>query len=219
MAINIPEEGQKWLNKLSDLDDDVFNELLSTLKNLQPQINIFYLAKKISSEHLSPNVIYNMIATISGLYLYAERKKLDKEDLVQEACEVISVEPSSKSKLKSRLFEILSIDSLGITTKACDVMTNHDNCFCNARVLTDIRPVFKPTIEDGPSAAVITHLLQIAYHKGHPDNQHKSIRIALDSSDIDEMIKVLQRAQKKESSIKNKGILSIPIIEVDDEEI
>jgi len=87
--------------------------------------------------------------------------------------------------------------SLGTTSKALDVMTEHERILCGARVITDVRSVFADPAEK-PTAAVIVHMLKISYHQ---NREHKDFYVALDSSDVRKLKEILQRAELKAKSL------------------
>jgi hypothetical protein len=119
--------------------------------------------------------------------------------------------------IEKHLSNILSLDqSLGVTSKALDLMTEQHNLFLDANVLTDIRPVFGPNADDTPLASTLFHTLKIHYHE---DSSHKEIFIALDSIDLKKLQDVLQRAILKEVSLKKwLNRLETPFMAVETEE-
>jgi hypothetical protein len=96
----------------------------------------------------------------------------------------------------TKIFELRR--SLSVTTKALDVLTSQDRVFYSARILTDLRPVFNES-GDAIEAAVIIHNLCI--HYGH-DDDHWDFYVALDTSDIQSLRDVLDRADKKAGSVE-----------------
>jgi hypothetical protein len=90
--------------------------------------------------------------------------------------------------------------------KAMDVVLDHSHVFFHAKILTDIRPVFN-TKGDSIDAAVIVHNLRIHYEE---DSDHKDFYVALDTSDIQELREVLDRADTKakclQGLVKKSGV-------------
>lgn len=103
------------------------------------------------------------------------------------------------SHFKQRLTSLLNLDSLKLIAKAHDVMLEQRHAFHEARILTDIRPVFSENVEASPQAAVIVHTLKIEYMK---DGDYKEFFVALDAKDIPKLIDVLKRAERKGESLK-----------------
>jgi hypothetical protein len=52
-------------------------------------------------------------------------------------------------------------DTVGTAAKAGPVLTEHERIFEDARILTDVRPIFHPDLSEKPNAAVIVHMLRL----------------------------------------------------------
>jgi len=106
-----------------------------------------------------------------------------------------------KLRLTGRLAQLLEIEkSLGTTSKANDVLTEHEHTFCDARILTDMRPIFPSDLAVSPTEAVVVHTLKIAYHQ---DREHKEFYVALDFDDIQTLKTAIERAELKDQSAKS----------------
>jgi hypothetical protein len=98
---------------------------------------------------------------------------------------------------------------LSITMKAMGVVLNQERVFLQSQILTDIRPVFDQTGDavDSVDAAVIVHNLRIHYLV---DSDHKDFYVALDTSDIQSIREMLDRAEAKAECLKrllkNSGV-------------
>ena len=128
-------------------------------------------------------------------------------DFAEEICkaieesksDVLKIPAGRREDLRQRLAKLLGYEnSLGVTSKALDVMTEHERILCGARIVTDIRPVFgRPT--DKPTAAVIVHNLKISYHQ---DDEHREFYVALDTEDVVRLRTLLERAEMKAQSLE-----------------
>ncbi len=116
------------------------------------------------------------------------------------------------SEFKSYLTQILSLDdTLGVSAKASQLRSEQDHVYCTARILTDLRPVYGRDVDKGPLAAVVVHQAKITYHENGEETT-KDFYVALDSSDIVELKKLLDRASRKEASltaIARRGDLNV----------
>src|SRR5207253_649802 len=95
-------------------------------------------------------------------------------------------------------------DLFGLATKVYDLSTGDERTFCHARILTDLRPVFGPNLEDGPKAMLVVHHLKLAYH-GDSD-KHQEFHISLDADDLETLKKIIERAETKAKSLKSFGV-------------
>ncbi len=90
-------------------------------------------------------------------------------------------------------------DTVGTAAKAGPVLTDHERIFVDARLFTDIRPIFHPDLSEKPNAAVLVHMLRITT-RDILGNQ-KAQYFALDANDIRFMKHLMDRAIKKEETL------------------
>lgn len=95
---------------------------------------------------------------------------------------------------------ILSISFNIVAIKAKELQLESERTFCDARILTDIRPVFRDKVGDKPEAMIVVHTLKIVAHEA---TGHKEFYVALDAEDIQSLKKTLERAEDKARSLKN----------------
>ncbi|HEY0077924.1 MAG TPA: hypothetical protein VGB73_04700 [Pyrinomonadaceae bacterium] len=116
-------------------------------------------------------------------------------------------------RFKERLTALFSIESLQLVAKAHDVLLEHARTFSRARIISDIRPVFGDKVEEPPIAAVIVHMLNIAYVDS---GKRKEFVVALDTKDIQLLMDALKRAQDKteslQSVIASTNMTYIPVV-------
>jgi hypothetical protein len=103
------------------------------------------------------------------------------------------------ASFETRLAQLLSEKSLGISAKAGDVAMQTSRHVHGLRVLTDARPIFGENAKDGPRAFAILHTLQIEYYE---DGQNREWFISLDADDVDNLRNISERAIAKESSLR-----------------
>jgi hypothetical protein len=111
----------------------------------------------------------------------------------------LRLEDAERSTLADRLERLLVIDCLRLTSKAIDVITDYEHVFAGARILTDIRPVFRGPVTELPAGAVTVDTLKIDYFG--PDNELTSFHVALDRSDLLQLQAAVKRALDKRASV------------------
>lgn len=112
----------------------------------------------------------------------------------------LELKDEEREKLARRLAKFLDSKALAIAWKTLDVLNDVDKNFYEARVLTDIRPIFGGDIGELPAAAVIIHTLKIHYHHG---SRHEEIFVTLNTYDIMQLQEALDRAARKAESLKS----------------
>lgn len=104
-------------------------------------------------------------------------------------------------RLSEFLKKVLSFHStLGVVAKAGNVLVDHERIFVDARILTDIRPIFHPDVSEAPNAAVVVHMLRITQRDILA--KRKTLYFALDGNDLRSLRDLLDRAIKKEETLK-----------------
>jgi hypothetical protein len=120
------------------------------------------------------------------------------------------------SGLKERISRLLSLDqSLGVSAKATQLLLRHKNPLLTARIFTDIRPVFTGEENPTPRAAVVVHTLELVTRT---DGSQFSHYVALDSTDLQTLKRIVDRAIRKEASLRTimASLLLVEIKEIEE---
>src|SRR6266496_699761 len=208
--IEIPNEALDDLKKIIELDDRIFESLLSAIGQTEPTLTSRQFTKKVVEkvQGLAEIDLQSILRAVFIFYSIGQRpeRSIAPQELAEGVTNSSAVSksadfpPEKKKKLSDRLTRLLQINgALSVTSKAIDVMTEHDRVFCGARILSDIRPVFSETLENA-AAAVIIHNLEIGYHQ---DGTHHDFYVALDTEDIQKLKQVIDRAEKKTIALKS----------------
>jgi hypothetical protein len=208
-SLSIPEPIQIGLTKIAILSDESFQELISALEHIPLKIRqhrIFDdwpLNLQTLSEQDAKNIRDALIPLYIGLVSGKAQLSTYVDDITDSLRQGRSGDEWAQSDevtqgLKERLTQLLSIDSLQLVAKAHDVLLEHAQTFASARIISDIRPVFRDTVEETPRAAVIVHMLNLAYRD--PAGRQEFV-VALDTKDIQDLMDVLERAKKKTESL------------------
>lgn len=208
-SLKIPDSARYGLEKIIKASNEAMEEFYGALETAEPTLLrrdlSTTLAKKLKL--MAPEEVDGILRTVLGMYDAASTSNISKSEFVENVLQVLeNSKPEFEKVLKDRhdlleqrLLKLLSFEnSLGVTSKALDIMTEHQRILCGARVLTDIRPVFSKT-SDKPNAAIILHTLKITYHE---NDEHKDFYVVLDASDLRELKQILERAEQKAQSLQ-----------------
>lgn len=208
--IKIPDRYLSGLETIISLTDEKVGELLSALQDAPPKILPPILSQSIAPkvQSIPINDLTSIIDTLLSLYY----TKLHHDSSPEEMAEDIFMAAdesyigelesftSGREQLKTRLTKLLSVPSLDILSKALVVLRSNEKVFHDARIITDIRPVFGLDPEQLPAAAVILHMLNITYHH---EGDIKELYIACDTDDLESLREVINRADLKAESLKS----------------
>jgi hypothetical protein len=120
----------------------------------------------------------------------------------------------SADVLKERLTRLLAIESLNLLdAKAKELQLEAEHTFCDARIITDLRPGFGSNVSDPPGAMIIVHTLKLGYHDSL-SQAHREMYLAVDADDVAKLAEVLKRAEEKSKALQEKlGSAGIWLIE------
>jgi hypothetical protein len=208
--LRIPEASYEALQTLLALSHEQTQALAEALKQARPTFWTADFAKSVAStleDVIDPSDVYDLVFLLGGLYVARTSGDHSIADFVEHVCEAMEESGEATlvpkggdwSSFKERLIRLLDTDqSLAVTAKAADVMTQQAHSYCSARVITDLRPVFKTDPGEVPEAALVIHTLKITFHEGDKVNQ---FFVALDSKDVRDLRDLLDRAEQKERAL------------------
>lgn len=112
----------------------------------------------------------------------------------------LELDDAARADLRARAAALLDTDVLGTTSVASDLQTLHDRNFQSARIVTDLRPVFRDEVDQLPRGAVIVETLQI--QTWNRDGESELVFIAMDEADLFSLQKAIARAIEKTNTLK-----------------
>lgn len=221
-ALNVPQEDRVGLAKLVLLSKESIDEILSALAEASPTVDANELASLISkkTKTITEEDIKPIASTLVSFYYARAYLGYSIPDFAKAICDAVSEGVLDKLKLpdneckrfKDDLVRILSVDPLGAKIKARTLLREYERILCDARVLTDMRPVFGSNPAEPPTGAGILHTLRIRYHEG---TDMKEFFVILDDDDVEDLRQSLERAKLKaeslQSVLKAAGVTYIPV--------
>lgn len=202
--VSVPDNGINSLKTLMSLGSSEFDSLVETLEKLPKKmyvdedlastINIFF-----DNEKTSQQVANTILALFVNMFSFSSRDDFINQ-ILSDFCSKGKIRKEERANILEKLKRILSVSSLAISGKSLDIYYEHSNCLTSSRIFTDIRPVFCDS-KDSFSDTLITHSLKIEYIK---NDESLEIFFALDETDINIMISMLERAKWKAKKIKER---------------
>jgi hypothetical protein len=210
----IPEQHRPGLAKIRGLSDRAVSEIaaaLSSVEDWQLRRN----GSTFSVEEVPDEDLETLIGTLRTLYQVRAYSDLPLQDFVDQLVNAmatsgiadLNVPIEERAEFVNRMLKLLSFDSLSVPAKAYWLERDREHLFHEARILTDLRPVFSADPKAGPVGFAVLHTLKVVYHSG---NEHKELYLAIDTGDIENVRSVLDRALNKGTSLdtlmNEKGI-------------
>lgn len=207
-SLKIPDRYKPGLVILAQLPDDPYRELLSAVQRAPKSFsNIRELVSWLSPEikGVGSEDLSKVVNSISSLYRLASRRRVAIPKLAIDVLEgaqegINGFKVAEGVDFIGRLTALLEQEAFDLVSfKARELQGESERTLCEARVLTDVRPIFGEKIEDSPTGMIITHTLKLVYHEM---TGHKELYVALDDDDIASLTKILQRAGDKARSLR-----------------
>jgi uncharacterized protein (DUF1778 family) len=208
--IRIPKEAERGLVSIINLDDESIERVIAALADAPPTFHPEKLAEKTAAkiDGVSREDIDSIVYTLTSLYTALDYFDSSIEQLVENVGRAIAqggiagleVSDVTLGQFRTRLIRLLSLDSISVRSRSLSLLLEQDHAFWNARILTDIRPLFASDLKAAPTAALIVHTLRLSYHQG---GELKEFYVAMDSEDIEALTDVLERANSKAENLKS----------------
>jgi len=210
MAISrIPDRFQLGLSKIKQLSNEMVDSLVGALSTA-PRTSKFSELKShvlLNIKGIEPDDIEEIVATLYSLYLARTDEEMPVGRFVSQLSRAMRaserkdliVSPEERPSFDEKLIKLLSVEPILITSKSDTLKSEFEKTFCDARIISDIRPVFaKP--EERPITALVIHTLKIEFHG--PAGRHDEFYIALDDDDLAKLKKLIERATVKSVGLK-----------------
>jgi hypothetical protein len=220
----LPDYYDSGIQGLIALNETQAKGLTSALQAEEP---VHYLPDQLAAHiaskvGLERPVLVEIIRALVGLYTARTFIGLPPSEFVEavtDAVERKELKPADAqawTSFKENLAGFLKVEgSLAVASKAQSIVTDQDRIFSRARILSDIRPVFKDDPEALPSAVAVIHTLRIHYHRS---GDLKSFSVAMDDEDVRKLRDTLDRAQKKSATLRKVAkSADIPVINIEGE--
>jgi hypothetical protein len=154
--------------------------------------------------NIARNDVDDILRALYSLYVYRHDSEASLPTFVSELTTAmgasgkeLALTEDEKARFQVTISKLLNIDALRIASKAEALRQDYPCTFYDAKIITDVRPVFAEPA-DRPVGAAITHTLKIIYHEG---TEHKEFFVAMDATDLDKMKGLVHRAVTKATSL------------------
>lgn len=220
----IPRQYQDGFVKIRDADDQTLRQLLSALDEASLVMNADTLAERLASgvEAVSHDDMSDILLSLLSVYALREEFDLSTSEaagnvaqaMQDSSLEKLALSDEDRDKFEERLVALLSSSRLDLVGKASALTLEQEHFMREARIVTDIRPVFGSNPASHPSGAIITHTLRLTYTDS--DNRRRDFYIALDAVDVRDLQDSLKRAEKKAGSLKSMlDAAKVPLIDLE----
>ena len=218
--LNIPERYRAGVSAIRSLDEQSVQAIKTALDGTGRQESDDPGAVQSTSGNMAITAVTSVSSVkpaefkligeaIAALYGVKSSRDVSTEAFAEEICDALESIPeenlrlpqTERAQFKEKLLALLSADVFGLVTKIRELTIEHERTFCHARIVTDLRPVFGSSVEDGPRAMLVEHILRLAYHQGSEKPQ--DFYVALDADDLRTLRQIIDRAEAKAKTLKS----------------
>ena len=210
MPLMIPKEYAPGLAALASLSD---SEVLSLAQALSELPDNARLPKEITEfvqgklPEFRAGMIDGLVRALHSLYQArgVMESSLDKfvddlaDAIMSSGMQNLALAEADRARFVQNMHKLLGVEALSFLAKANALQAEHERLFHDAKILTDLRPVFHAP-DDPPVDMIVEYTLKVVFHDG--SRRHREIFMAMDENDISRLKKAIERAEKKAASLK-----------------
>ena len=203
MPLQIPGQYVPVIVKIAALPDAAVDELAAALAT-SPVIGhadrmIAHVAGRVQTIPIDD--IPRAIEAILALYRVREFMEVGADEFLLDLVDSIpGIDSEDAVRARGIFARLLGIESLRAFSKGLKLQREGERLYCEAKIFTDVRPVFSNDIAAPPRSAVITHTLKFSYHEGVV---HNDFFVMLDGEDLEALRVVIERAQEKSATLRS----------------
>ncbi len=210
-TLRVPSEYVPALRALFELADDtaiVLSEALGERSSAYDRTEVVDVLTKVATgwDHDIARLFVDALLAIRAVHQVLNLPLPTVAEAVARAPD-LPFEPEQREVLAQRLNDALLAPSITLIARAHNLSTEYERNFEEARIVTDIRPLFHPGTEEELDGAIISHSLRIR-HSGVGASQ--ALYISLDIDDLVALRSAVERAVRKanhlEAMLKSVGI-------------
>lgn len=215
LRLRVPPPHRPVLQKLGEVDDDTFEQLMAVLSQptAQGASSIDELADELEQAlpAFTPKEVALLLDAFISIFATARAHNRSAVSIAEVIAEPpnFDVEDSQRKKLVDRLKSALAAPLVTTTFKVSEVLQNYERILHDVQIMTDVRPVFGENV-GYPEQAAVVNTIQISYHEERGTN---SIHLVMDAEDLIKLRRLIDRALEKREALfdvlQKAGIVGI----------
>jgi hypothetical protein len=207
MELQLPRTQQPALARFIALPPEARERLIARLQTSSPVFRADKLAEQIGPElSIDADELTRILRMFASMYSArlsnnvsaAEFAKSVMQAAVETGRKDLQIPGEQRNEIEASIAAVLDSEAFLVTAKAANIAGEFERIFNQARILTDLRPIFNDPSKK-PVAALVVHTLRIAYEDV---NGLSEFFVSVHSKDIEKLIETLQRAIEKERALR-----------------
>ncbi len=224
LQLHIPEYLHPALKQLMALSESDSERLVAALTEEKPAFLSTGLAAQVAERsQLDPVLVSRLTDALTSVRSVWDSTHVPLEAFLGVFCAALEqqgLKPQDDAtwdRFQRTLGILLSHEgALAAASKALSVVADLRSIFQDARILTDLRPVFRQDATERPFSFAIIHTLRITFHhEGH----NRRFFVALDDHDVLRLRRILERAEEKSQTLRSLAdSANMPILKIEPQE-
>src|SRR5689334_7136899 len=145
-ALTIPNSYKGGLEALLGLSDEAATDLRVALEQEPPGLDLEETISDLARLAPGLDAVVNrqIVESLMALYTLRSTTTIPVTELAEAVVESddLNIPEDRRDRARERLTAFLTLKSLLVTSRAVNVATDHERAFEDARILTDLRPIF-----------------------------------------------------------------------------
>lgn len=215
--IRIPLSHRASIENLAQLSDERYEALAECFEDLDGDLSTTNVEARVAEVLGDDQDATTVFDALIGASLFGRRAHRPPERVAQEVStsELLQLEQDERRILADRLLSIFSRPGFVLIALASSLRAEDEFSYCTSRIVSDLRPVFTPSDDTEPIAALIQHSLKFEVHI---DGRIQSVLIAVDARGLDELANNIKRAARKAEFLRRIAHESdLPVIDLHEE--
>jgi hypothetical protein len=227
LPVRVPEQHIIPLRDLAELEEEKYERIKAALKGWEPSLQIEGLISSLSEDTDSSETdTANFLSILVNIYSLQHVHGWSMDDVFQGILGQIQEVPGREAplteeqveKFRAFLEEVSGLDeTFGVMAKGLGLVEEDERNLADARVISDLRPIFRPDSETDIIASAIKHNLRISY-RHRTESQVEDFFVSLDEEDLRNLKDEIERALAKAETIREGGVQDAPILTGGDNE-
>lgn len=198
-SLGIPPPYRAPLTALAQVEDVTASDLVSRIEKLPSYAAVTEIESAVGEVfgNGAGAGVATSLLSLRGLF---RTMSADEIGLSLGQSRELELDPEARARLRERASALLATPAFSTTAVAVDLQTQHQRNYQEARIFTDLRPVFPDDVGASPTGAVVVEMLQL--QTWSRDGETETFFIALDEQDLGQLRDAVDRALAKTVSLR-----------------
>ena len=213
MPMVIPASQRANFQVFYSLGREQVEQFSKELESIQPSLEVDLIAKEMKRRlNISPEDTRRILILLLSMQSGRRQNNASPVDFVESIISgtlaegEVKIDVNDVEWVKTSLVRLLNCEPIYTPTyKALRLQTESQRVFEDARIITDVRPVFQEDIETGMVGAVISHSLRISYTEAGYERSLEFF-VGLRTSELKLLQQQVERAIKKAEYLLQKPL-------------